>query len=472
MLRLWKVAFFVSLTLGKPYPFYFKILTLWYQSIMKQDYTIQGFNNQMSVQILDEKIGNFDGFEAVEKPIFDPNLGQKVDKFNDIKISNNIVPGDGGGQFSFLEIHGKKRTTFEAENGLKKPTFLDLGVTRFELQNQARLLLPEEAVARCLRLRKSKLNPVEIHKPLLFDKAFYGNLQTCKSVWSCPVCASKISERRRAELQQGVLNWPGSIFLLTLTLQHSANEGLEPILTSLLSGYTDDFTRGGAWTRLERKYGILGRIRTLECTYGNNGFHPHLHGLLFSERKDIDVVELRNVLFDRWETSLKKLGRYTNIEAFNLKYGHKNIWSYVTKWGMYSDERLNQRNWTISHEMTKSVVKRAKKGGYTPFALLESSLNGNKAHGKLFQEYFTYFKSSQQLRYTPGLKELLGLTEKTDAQICDEKIEQAYLFMVLNMEQWRQVLDNEIRAELLHEVAAGDLQSVVAYLSRFGIEWE
>ena len=396
--------------------------------------------------------------------VTDTQISQKTPKngnsFNTCTENNTVVRSSEIAQISPLESIGKK------------PTPCDNQIKRFSLQSHSRDLLPNEAVANCLRLRIDQKRPIDVWKSISFAKAAYGNLQTCKSVWACPVCASKITERRRVELQQGVSNFNGKILLLTLTLQHKINESLQVIVTSLLKAYSDIFTSGKKWTKIIEMFGIVGTIRTLEITYGDNGFHPHLHILLFSNSNDIDVIGLHNILFDRWEHSLNRIGRYTNVKAFNLKYGHENIWEYVTKWGMYLDEGLSSGNWSISHEMTKSVVKRAKKGGYTPFALLESSQNGNEIHGKLFQEYFRYMKGKQQLRYSKGLRELLGIAEKTDEEICNEKIEQSYLFMILSREQWKQILGNDIRAELLQQVANGDIQDVVTFLVKFGIEWD
>jgi len=421
---------------------------------MKADYTIQGSNNQMSVQILDENMGNFGGFEAVENPIFDPNLGQNFNNFNNIEKNTNVVPGGGGGQKSLLDIHGKRCSSYT-------------NITRrFSLQNQARLLLPNEAVSRCLRCRIFGRPAVEIHKALMFKAAFYTNLQTCKSIWSCPVCASKITERRRLELQHAVQNWRGRVLLLTLTLQHNITEPLEVVLSALSSAYSHGVTRGEYWQNLKSEFGLAGTVKTLEVTHGVNGWHPHNHVLFFSRHDEIDFDLLHEKLYQKWESKLKSLGRYTNRKAFDLQYSNEAVANYVAKWG------LADSDWNISHEMTKSPVKIAKNGGYTPFALLESSAGGNEAHGRLFQEYFKAFKGEKQLYYSPGLKKLLGLADKSDEQICDEKIEQSYLFMVLSREQWRQVLGNDIRAELLHQVAEGEIQSVVAYLSQFGIEWE
>ena len=381
----------------------------------------------------------------------------KSSKTVKVVTQNNIVVG--GSEIAQI---------LPLDNMGKLATFYETIIRRYSLQGHSRELLPHFAVARCLRHRIDKNTPIEVYKAVKFNNAAYGNLQTCKSVWVCPICASKITERRRVELAEGVKNWQGRILLLTLTLQHKSNESLETIVTSLSKAYSKKFTFGENYTKIMRDFGIVGNIRTLEVTYGDNGFHPHLHILLFSERNQIDYKALHKRLYEKWEHSLQSIGRYTNQKAFNLQFSNEAIANYVTKWG----EIDSNNNWDISHEMTKNPVKVAKKGGYTPFALLESSQNGNEIHGKLFQEYAKYMKGKRQLRYSEGLKELLGLLEKSDEEICNEKIEQAYLFMILSREQWKQVLGNDIRGELLQQVANGDIETVVTFLMKFGIDWD
>ena len=387
------------------------------------------------------------------------NVTRLSKSHNSVKVvtqNNLVVGGSEIAQKMPLDTIGKKRSPYE--------TIL----RRFSLQHHSCELLPKFGVRGCLRLRIDRNNPIEVYKAIKFNNAAYGNLQTCKSVWVCPICASKITERRRVELAEGVKNWQGRILLLTLTLQHRSNESLELIVTSLLNAYSNKVTRGKFWDNLTRNFGIVGTIRTLEVTWGDNGFHPHLHILLFSERNQIDYEALHKRLYEKWEHSLHSIGRYTNQKAFNLQFSNEAIANYVTKWG----EIDSNNNWDISHEMAKSPVKVARNGGYTPFAMLEESMLGNEKFGLLFQEYAKYMKGKQQLRYSKGLKELLGITEKSDEEICNEKIEQAYLFMVLSRGQWKQILGNDIRGELLQQVANGDIETVVTFLMKFGIDWD
>ena len=65
---------------------------------------------------------------------------------------------------------------------------------RYAMQSVAKDLLPNERVKICLRHVAG--DNVEVRKHLKTEKAFYSGLMVCGSVWMCPVCASKISERR------------------------------------------------------------------------------------------------------------------------------------------------------------------------------------------------------------------------------------------------------------------------------------
>ncbi|SRR5258708_5626399 len=75
---------------------------------------------------------------------------------------------------------------------------------RWQLQREAQDLLPEERVAFCMRRIQASMVDVlySPHRQL----AHYQGLMRCGSVWVCPICAAKISEHRRSELEQAIAN--------------------------------------------------------------------------------------------------------------------------------------------------------------------------------------------------------------------------------------------------------------------------
>ena len=68
--------------------------------------------------------------------------------------------------------------------------------------------LSGDRVSKCMVLRapipSQGLAPIEVHKGHTHGKAFYHGLMSCGLPWVCPVCAAKIAERRRVELQQAI----------------------------------------------------------------------------------------------------------------------------------------------------------------------------------------------------------------------------------------------------------------------------
>ncbi|MEZ1674500.1 hypothetical protein QVM16_33425, partial [Pseudomonas aeruginosa] len=71
------------------------------------------------------------------------------------------------------------------------------------LKSVVNRLLPTSRTSKCCRWRVPK-QALQVHRSIEHGKAFFSGLQVCASVWAGPVCAAKISERRRAELVTAV----------------------------------------------------------------------------------------------------------------------------------------------------------------------------------------------------------------------------------------------------------------------------
>ena len=101
--------------------------------------------------------------------------------------------------------------------------------------------------------------------------------------------------------------------------------------------------------------------------------------------------------------------------------------------------------------MSKGHIKQGRNGGYTPFDLLELSIEDKPIHGKLpsklFQEFAIAMKGQRQLVWGRGLKKLLRIDEKTDEELAQETEKNAielvsvanYAFNLLTIYQKRHV---------------------------------
>lgn len=288
----------------------------------------------------------------------------------------------------------------------------------FLLQDQACKLLPKERVCNCLKKRIDKTKPREVKYNESRKKAHYSNTQHCASIWSCVPCAKRITEQRRMELKKGLETWKtvhkGSVMLMTLTFSHSQSESLKSLLERQRKAYKI-FLETTKVKEIFKHLGVKYKIRGLEATYGQNGWHPHFHVLLLGYFQ-IDLSN-RDLLAELWIKSCVRAG----LNAPSMTHG------LDLRDGTYADQYVSK--WGIESELTKGHVKKGRNGGFTPFDLLQLSMYNENVYdkdcGKLFQEFAIAMKGSRQLVWSRGLKDLLGIKEKTDQELVDETEKQS-----------------------------------------------
>ena len=325
---------------------------------------------------------------------------------------------------------------------------VSIRIERFALQSVARSMLYGSRTARCLRVLQGGRDSVNVYRSLKHGSASYGGLQTCGSVWACPVCAAKISERRRVELQQAIEAWEvtgGAVALLTLTHPHTKDDPLEVLLAAEQKAITRFFgMRAGI--DLMTDMGRVGHVRAWEVTHGrqrqiNNGWHPHFHILLFLERElsHAELKAFKSHVFKVWANacSLSGLDAPSCEHGVSLEDGSKAA-AYASKWG-------------LENEMTKGHIKRAI-GGETPFDLLRAVLEDKKDNQarSLFREYAHAFKGKRQLVWSRGLRDLFDMGEtSSDEELAATLEDDAEFLGSLDPDEWRVVLKFDFRAELL-----------------------
>lgn len=355
------------------------------------------------------------------------------------KSSNSPITGpDSTGREAPLGTYGKY-----------SPLFQDKRKETFSLQSAARKLRRGLPVTRCLRWAVPKRH-ISIMHAALFGKAFYGGLETCGSVWECPVCAAKISERRRVEVLAAMTAHRaqgGEVLLLTLTNPHAYGDDLRVLLDGQKQAMRR-FWGTKAATKLGERLGLVGSIRSLEVLdgthneTGNNGWHPHFHILLFV-RAGLDLERVRHEFYAIWANACRLAG--LKIPSFKrgvtLQDGNEAS-KYVSKWG-------------LEHEITKGHIKKGRKGGRTPFDLLRAYRDGDKQAGALFVEYAEAFKGKRQLVWSKGLKTHFNIEELSDQEVAEREEEEAEHGCDLSRDDWQIILQHDARAEFLEAYEQG-----------------
>jgi hypothetical protein len=337
---------------------------------------------------------------------------------------------------------------------------------RWLLQDQAGRLLPGERVAKCLRWRVPVKDRVEVWRSEKYKKAHYKNLMVCGSVWRCPVCAAKITERRRVELEKVISDKRYSKVMVTITLQHNRSQKLTQVYGGLAKAYRE-LKSGAPWERIEKKFGIVASIRGAEVTWGEVfGWHPHFHIIFFLDQKGQKMSwearqEFTQVITDRFIKKAENSGFYVHPNiGVNVSFDQDHVSTYAAKWGMDS-------------ELAKGPVKMAKGDNLTPFQMLaESALpdERGKKFSAVFLEYAEAMKGKKQLVWSNGARELFALGEEvSDQELAEAVIDDSGLFAHLPDDVWKKILKADARGQVLEVASSGDHEYFTVYLASIGI---
>lgn len=329
---------------------------------------------------------------------------------------------------------------------------------RYALKSVVNRLLPTSRTSKCMRWRLPNRDTVDVMRGKANGKAYYQGLQVCASVWACPVCAAKITERRRIELQgamEEAKRQDLQPYLLTLTVPHGIADPLEETLTKLRKAwrYMQSDRAGKAFWR---RAGVEGHIRALEVTDGDNGWHPHLHILLFVGTPE-PMFKAQQEASSLWQHCATKAGLPTPHPDYGCRLddGTKAA-KYVSKWGLES-------------ELTKGHVKKSSKGN-SIWDLLRGIREGHadkKRYAARFIEFAEAFKGQRQLVWSKGLKTRLLVTEMDDEELANAPEDLASLCLAeLSDDQWDRVRFAKMEAALLDlaETAAEAIPDFLAAL--------
>lgn len=303
-------------------------------------------------------------------------------------------------------------------------------------------------------------------------------LATCGSVHSCPQCAAPILRTRAHELTEALENWGRErVAICTFTLRHHHGIPLV-VLRTLLSRAFGEIFAGKAGQKLRAELGVAGHVRSAEQTYGDNGWHPHLHVLLFFDAPLADDTRLSEQLFARWTTVVTnvfdrlvsaakagiKLATETDPEAaaealskvsrllgsrfsrptggrlaavagsvpdacrFFLRGLSCGLTALLPQEGpgvhaevVRDDAKAAQYLAKMGLELNGILSKDGKPGHYTPWQLANLAANGEQWAQALWREHSAAMMGANQLTWSPGFRARAGLEpERPDCDVADD----------------------------------------------------
>lgn len=250
-----------------------------------------------------------------------------------------------------------------------------------------------------------------------------AGVESCGSVWVCPVCAGAICAERSREVVSLVESWGrDKVVMVTLTVRHEHGNLLSRELLGLSRAWHSVWS-GRAVADMRERWGIGPWVRAVEATWGRNGWHAHQH-LLLCLRSTIDAAgreDMRRALTERWqhgvgaalgEEAVPDADRGVSVEMVRDS-------AYLTKLGL---------------ELSGARKVARSSGGMHPFDIAESAARGEARGVMLWREYWKATRGRRQLTWSREA----NARRRTDAQIADD-VPEGEKVVELTAKQWREL---------------------------------
>lgn len=250
-----------------------------------------------------------------------------------------------------------------------------------------------------------------------------SGLMRCGNVGLCPVCAPTIRARRAADIEgahEANCLTGGQSWFATFTVPHGVGDSAGSTL-ALLRSMWRDMQQSSPFRSWREAVGLRGFVRSWEVTYGDNGFHWHLHVLFFTERS-IDPERVAGL----WRRQFERVGlggSYVPGVSFDVRRLKRNgIGSYIGK--------VNTA-WGAGAELARADLKRRSVG---PAQLLELAfhewerltLTGEVRFQRLWEQLENAAKGLRWIEWSRGLRVAAG-SWQLEAVIAGESLTQELL---------------------------------------------
>jgi hypothetical protein len=311
--------------------------------------------------------------------------------------------------------------------------------------------------------------PVNVHKN--DDCVSLSGVVTCAKVWSCPLCSAKILAGRQTEVEQILTAHTGnggSIVMGTLTMRHHKGQGLAELWDGLSKAWSRVLASRG-WRRWKQRLGLLGQIRAVEVTYGQHGWHVHIHffALVETAPSETELDAWRSEVVGLWANRLAKLGFSAVEQAQDMKL--------LTVQGAISE--LARYITKATYELTGAGLKDGRStSSRTPWRVLDGfAETGDLDDLDLWREFEAASGGRRQMTGMGQLRRALGLaeddTEATDEDLAAED-EGGDIVLRIEAESWRTLCaaPGDIGV-LLTLVGRGPMRDVCGFLKARGVAY-
>ena len=326
-----------------------------------------------------------------------------------------------------------------------------------------RVLTEAKAARLCMMATGTGWVMVSVGRALI---AHVSGVHRCGSIWCCPLCSPVVRQGRARDIDQAagvVIAEGGSGLFLTATGPHRKGDPLGPLF-DLACRFLDLTMRGAKGAELKKRLGYVGSIRSVEVTYTENGWHPHVHVLMLFDRvlSPAEVAELRSFAFGRWQGALMRRGfrKLHPVHGLDVRpvYDSTGLAEYVAK---------VEDGWGVGLELARGDVKNRSE---SPMGLLARwAIDGDEVARELWKEYERVTFGRRCIQWTPGLRARLlpEVEEQSDEELAAaEGADEVLLQVQFLGEEWNLFCRQGEVALVLRQVE--EVCALMLFLAQFG----
>jgi len=206
-------------------------------------------------------------------------------------------------------------------------------------------------------------------------------------------------------------------------MRHNKRQRLADLWGALSKSW-EKVIGGEAWVRAVEEFGVVGWVRVVEVTLGENGWHVHVHALLIGRGWSHGRLDaLARPMWERWSRSLQRLGLAAPLPKASE-------WHLVTgdvtgtAMGEYLAKGAAGAG-AIGMELTQtqSKVARAVHSTHSTWELLDDAITAECAPLRLWHEWEKGSKGRRQIGWSRGVREMFGVgQEQSDEEIAAEEM--------------------------------------------------
>jgi len=246
------------------------------------------------------------------------------------------------------------------------------------------------------------------------DDAYFTGIITCKSIWTCPVCAERIVCERISQLKDALSSGYKAV-MVTVTLRHDRHDRLADLLRSLKDAVRR-LKSGRWWSNYKDRFGIVAYVSSYEITWGDvYGWHPHAHILLFLDTDKVDADVMWSELITKYVDVISKLGGYASRNhSVDVSHADGDVKDYLVKHVSVDGD--------LALEMSSSKTKDGRSNYSKTFWDLVFLSYYFAYAVDLVKEYAHATYRLQSMIWSRGAKDVLGVSDPDDDNKDDDQI--------------------------------------------------